>query len=496
MNQPIGISGSPTLAFPQRLRTGAIPAQADLPASPPAPTRRHARATRASHLRRCGDRGRSLSGNGRHLQLGLTLVELTVTLVILGVIGILLVRWLGITAMERRDDAQRTVLQRADDALLGFAAINGRLPCPATNGEGREDCTGASVGQLPWRSLGLPDERAGRVRYGVLRASGNLSFPEFDLETFDATLDADLVQRRDRAESLQVVLNSPDVTVAHYVRPYDNCSRLPAGDATCANAPQLHMNSLDFCEALRSASLLPPSILFVHTRREDVPEQIAGNVAYALALPDALQPATEHTGASTAFHSPRRPSTADYQDKVLAVGVDQLWTRLRCGDSHGPAVYAHANAAVAARLTTPTMHNHLEQLEIMRDLAEAMNYSADAAIVSSVNSITGGTSQTLDTMSETFETYGLFGWRVVLASTGIGAAIGQVVAAGIAKASTASYLEKTTRYRNEFRQFPSSAQLVEDAVVLDARRADILGGFPDPVSRDVAERFDGTLPAP
>lgn len=432
----------------------------------------------------------------RNRQRGLTLIELAVTLVILGVIGILLVRWLGITAQERSHDAQRTVLQRADDALLGFAAIHGRLPCPATDGHGREDCSSASVGQLPWRSLGLPDQRAGRVRYGALRASGTLTLPEFDLDTFDAVLDADLVQRRDRAQTLQVLLNSPDVTVAHYVQTYDNCSRLPGTESTCLTAPQLHMNSLDFCDALRSASLLPPSAAFVHTRREDTPGQIAGNVAYALALPDALHPAAEHTGASTAFHSPRRPSTPDYQDKVLAVGIDQLWTRLRCGDSYGPAVYAHANAAVAARLTTPTMHNHLEQLEVMRDLAQAMNYSADAAIVSAVNGITGGVSQTLDTMSETFETYGLFGWRVVLASTGIGAAIGQVVAAGVAKGSTASYLDKTTGYRNEFRAFPPAAQLVEDAVVLDARRADILGGFPDPVARDVAERFTGTSPAP
>ncbi len=433
---------------------------------------------------------------GARRQAGLTLIELAVTLVILGVIGILLVHWLGTTARERRHDAQRTVLQRADDALLGFAAIHGRLPCPAVDGEGREDCTAASVGRLPWRSLGLPDQRAGGVRYGVLRASGVVTLPEFDLATFDATLDADLAQRVDRTRTLQVLANGPDVTVAHFVQPYDNCSRLPAGDASCTSAPQLHMNSLDFCEALRSASLLPPTTAFVHTRREDAPTQIAGNVAYALALPDAAQPATEHTGASTAFHSPRRPSTPEYQDRVLAVGIDQLWTRLRCGDAYGPAVYAHANAGVAARLTTPTMHNHLEQLEVMRDLAQAMDYSADAGIVSAVNDITGGIGQTLDTMSETFETYGLFGWRVVLASTGIGAAIGHVVAAGVAKGSTASYLRKTTEYRDEFRSFPTNAQIVEDAVMLDARRADILGGLPDPVARDVAERFSGTAPVP
>lgn len=425
---------------------------------------------------------------GARRQAGVTLIELTVALVVLGIIGVLLVRWLGMTADERRVTVQRDLLQRADDALMGFAAIHARLPCPAPDVEGREDCGRGGVGQLPWRTLGLPDARAGRVRYGVLRASGELHLPEWNLATRLAPVDADLAVLADRAQTLQVLANGPDVAVAHQVRLYDNCARLPDGE-DCVASPQLHRNSLDFCDALRNASLLPPSASFVHTLRDDA-AAIAGNVAYALVLPDRLRPVPEHEGISTAFHSPRRPSSPDYGDRVVAVGIDQLWSRLRCGDSYGPVIHAHANVGVAARLTTPTMHNHLEQLEVMRDLAQAMDLSADAGIVSSVNDITGGIGATLDTAAETFETYGAFGWRVALASTGIGAAIGHVIAAGIAKSNTSSYLGKTTSYRNQFRErFPSEAERVEAAIIADARRADILGGLPDPVARNVAERF-------
>lgn len=423
----------------------------------------------------------------RHTQTGVTLVELTVALVILGIIGVLLVRWLGVTAEARREVVQRSLLQRADDALMGFAAIHARLPCPASDVDGHEDC-GRGVGQLPWRTLGLPDARAGRVRYGVLRAGGNVHLPEWNLDTRLVPVDADLAALADRAQTLQVLANAPDVAVAHQVRLYDNCARLPQGE-DCGVAPQLHMNSLDFCDALRNASLLPPDPAFVHTLRDDG-AGIAGNVAYALALPDALRPVPQHDGLSTAFHSPRRPGSADYGDSVYAVGIDQMWSRLRCGDSYGPVIHAHANVAVAARLTTPTMHNHLEQLEVMRDLAQAMDLSADAGIVSSVNDITGGIGTTLDTAAETFETYGAFGWRVALASTGIGAAIGHVIAAGIAKSGTSSYLGRTTAYRDQFRaRFPPEATRLEAAIVADARRADILGGVPDPIARNVAERF-------
>ena len=94
---------------------------------------------------------------------GFTLVELAVVLVIIGLIVGGLIRPLA-SQMEqaRRADAEKA-LQQIHEALLGYAIVGQRLPCPDTDGDGRADaCTGSSgavnVGGLPWADLGAPRE--------------------------------------------------------------------------------------------------------------------------------------------------------------------------------------------------------------------------------------------------------------------------------------------------------------------------------------------------
>lgn len=68
------------------------------------------------------------------------------------------------TQLEQRQLAEtRYALEEAREALLGFAAVNGRLPCPAKGGgpgegeEGERGDAGCARGRglLPWQSLGL-----------------------------------------------------------------------------------------------------------------------------------------------------------------------------------------------------------------------------------------------------------------------------------------------------------------------------------------------------
>lgn len=448
-------------------------------------------------------RHRSATPAPRPRQRGFSLLELTVALVVVGVVGVLLAHWLGAMSEDRRQVAHRDLLQRSDDALVAFAAIHARLPCPASpGGDGRENCALGSVGALPWMTLGLPDARAGRIRYGVLRRTGGSALLA-DMDTAsqqvadrDTPLPADLAVLVDQAHPLQVTNNDRDSFILSRVAPWENCA-----EVDCAAAPQLVRNSVDFCHAIRNAAMLPPSADHVHTRRELDPAQVAGNVAYALAITDPLAPA--HAGTSPAFQSPRRPGGGggdDYRDKVLAVGFDQLWTRLRCGEHFAPALHAHANVAMAARMTTPVMHNHRTQLDIMVQLGKAESMNATVAVIDASAELINTTSQTLDTIAEIFDTYGGWNWRAAIAGASIGTAVGSVIAAGVAKGAADTYLSTSEMYRDQFAaRFPAEAERLEAEIVGNARRADMLGGFPDPAVREAVVQHrnrGGGAPAP
>lgn len=98
----------------------------------------------------------------RNRQSGFTLVELTIVLVLIALlIGGLLVPLSAQRDVQNTNDVQKQ-LAEIKEALLGFAIINGRLPCPTTTIDpasanyGIEDAACASVeGYLPWKSLGV-----------------------------------------------------------------------------------------------------------------------------------------------------------------------------------------------------------------------------------------------------------------------------------------------------------------------------------------------------
>lgn len=99
----------------------------------------------------------------RIYQQGFSLIEMAIVLVVLGLIlgGMLLPLS---TQMEKqdRDETQRT-LDDVQDALLGYAMTNGRLPCPDVDGDGISDIAGTCSnvqGNLPWVDLGAGKEDA------------------------------------------------------------------------------------------------------------------------------------------------------------------------------------------------------------------------------------------------------------------------------------------------------------------------------------------------
>lgn len=113
---------------------------------------------------------------------GFSLIEMAVVLVVFALMltGLLMITGTQL-ATQRGKDTQR-LLAEARQALIGFAAVNGRLPCPAAPstpagapGAGVErtptaaGCTGGQAGVLPWVTLGLPETDAWgrRITYRV-----------------------------------------------------------------------------------------------------------------------------------------------------------------------------------------------------------------------------------------------------------------------------------------------------------------------------------------
>lgn len=110
------------------------------------------------------------SGSIARTAQGFSLIEMAVVLVI---VGLLLGGLLGtVSALQHRQRHERSEAQLAEirDALIAFAAVQRRLPCPADPstpsdvvGAGLErtptptGCTGGSSGVLPWATLGLPE---------------------------------------------------------------------------------------------------------------------------------------------------------------------------------------------------------------------------------------------------------------------------------------------------------------------------------------------------
>jgi type II secretory pathway pseudopilin PulG len=92
-----------------------------------------------------------------------TLVEMAIMLVIVGLLMGGMLAPLSAQMEQRRVADTVKALEEARDALAGFAARNGYLPCPAISASnGLEDRIGTRCGNgrrlgfLPWATLGLP----------------------------------------------------------------------------------------------------------------------------------------------------------------------------------------------------------------------------------------------------------------------------------------------------------------------------------------------------
>lgn len=107
---------------------------------------------------------------------GFTLIELAIAIVVISLLLGGLLGPLSIRVEQQERAKTQALLEEIKEALLGYAAINGFLPCPAREGDpaspnyGVADTTcppGSATmdGFLPWKTLGVsPTDAWGRPR--------------------------------------------------------------------------------------------------------------------------------------------------------------------------------------------------------------------------------------------------------------------------------------------------------------------------------------------
>ncbi|MFA5529173.1 MAG: prepilin-type N-terminal cleavage/methylation domain-containing protein [Thiohalomonadaceae bacterium] len=144
-------------------------------------------------------------------QHGFSLLELAVVLVILGLLLGGLLTPLGTSMEHRRVVVTDTNLALAQEALLGFALVHGRLPCADQDGDGNEDCPLNGEGALPWQTLGLTRTRGYDAWGNALRYRPDGAFTGVALADPPHTTDGLRVQE---ADGTPLTAGNPNAPVA------------------------------------------------------------------------------------------------------------------------------------------------------------------------------------------------------------------------------------------------------------------------------------------
>lgn len=186
---------------------------------------------------------------------GFTLVEMAL---VVAIVGLLLTGAIFTLSAQNQASRQReTEKQLLDiqEALLGFAIANGRLPRPAlsaTNGAERGACAtdAECTGLLPWQTLGvgISDPFGKRYRYSVTPAyAGDTS--GVTVISLDVTANR-TVQTRDSTGALVYVVGSASCSAAAQCAPavilshgplqygFSSANGTPVGNSSATNVDE------------------------------------------------------------------------------------------------------------------------------------------------------------------------------------------------------------------------------------------------------------------
>jgi predicted nucleic acid-binding Zn-ribbon protein len=268
--------------------------------------------------------------NGDHRQKGVSLLTIALLLLLLGGALMAGINYFRAQIPSSAASSQKEALAWADRAIIGFASIHHRLPCPAATPAGDEDCSLAK-GWLPTKALNLDATmyQPGLLpmRYMVYRnptVSGGSGFTadlavsvgSFEPSAWDGGAESDGNEIRDSGSHN-----------GRYVSRYD------------FNV----LNCLDMCETMRLAYVQQvsagPSASYAHYRRGILGTVV--NVAYGIAAPGLGDASNNNdrfdganAGATAQMEPPDRAHGYNYNDYVFVRDLPSLMSAFGCQPVH------------------------------------------------------------------------------------------------------------------------------------------------------------------
>ena len=353
-------------------------------------------------------------------QRGLSLVELAVAMVIVGILGLIVWRWVMATREPLQRPAMLAQLSEAQAAVEGFVLANSHLPCPASDAGGVAACGDANAVFLPWRTLGMGSE-FNNLHYGVSRG-GSL-----DLAA-GITVAAPSV-------SPDLYLDLPGLAVPEHTEDSGaatdaatDAANAAVASIAAAKGRRTVVNGLDWCHVLRryAANSAAPGVLAAGSAADSVP------VAYILVHPGANNQfdGNNAVGASSVwkFDFPGRPQSSDFDDLSLAIGPADLSARIGCV-ARLSAMQAAAQGAYAAYDTARVMQEYWSLRISDVSAKESELEGANTGVVLAAMGIALGTSGTVISIASAANTEGVTAFNIAIAAVNLSMAIAENVLA-------------------------------------------------------------------
>ncbi len=351
-------------------------------------------------------------------QQGMTLIELSVMLVVLGLITAVLMSLVPSLARLASMESAVDDVSGTQNSITGFALTTGRLPCADIDQDGRENCP-AVAGGFPYLTVGLGAPL--RNAYGY-----DYRYAVYARSNSDPMNDTELTEARVRWQPSVVSRALPPTS-----------ERVVMGD----NPPS---TPLDFCRALGVAQNSDANDQYLHLEHSGTLEA----VAYVLANPgqaDRSGNGSLFDGLNAEglnFEHPVRNGSHDYDDSVSAVRFNQLWEQLGCSALLATAGHAHPNVLSMLAMFRQTIRDYRTQLELVEEMAFADNFQTGASIASATASVAAAAATAPTATASAINTAGATAAAV---GASVGAITGNaalVVTAGFAQAAAIDNLNK------------------------------------------------------